>query len=192
MNSTHRSRNPFRRLGEASGIRRLLCALLVLAAAALVAGVVTEHLTVRTATSGPTQQPAHVDQGEGPGHVERGTESGTAPAVPVAGTATAAETETVLGLNTESIWLVAIAVMMSLGMAFLVLVTRNREVAFAAGVMAGAFVVLDCAELFHQAGEARPVVAGLAGLTKGLHLAAVVAAGIALLRFQRGRRQARA
>jgi hypothetical protein len=80
----------------------------------------------------------------------------------------------------------------SLGAAVLVLVSRRRVAVIGAGALAVAFIVLDCAELLHQAGEARPTIAALAGLTKGLHVAAAVTAGALLLHRQRGQERARA
>lgn len=212
MNSGPNPGGLLRALGEASRVRRLLSALLVLAAAVLVTGVVTEHVMARatssalggrveagghasggettvptggpTATAGVTPS-GHSEQGEPAGHVEGSGET--------AGSASGGtrDAERVLGLQTESPVLVTVAVLVSLGAAVLVLVSRRRAVVLGAGALAGAFVVLDCAELIHQVGEARPTIAALAGLTKGLHVAAAVAAAAVILHRQGGQERAR-
>jgi hypothetical protein len=81
---------------------------------------------------------------------------------------------------------VTVAVLLSLGAAGLVLAARRRTAVVGAGALAVAFVIVDCAELLHQAGEARATIAAFAGLTKVLHVAAALTAGAVLLHRQQG------
>lgn len=185
MNSIRGHLPPSCRPGQVSPIRCLLSALLVLAATVLVSGVVTEHLVVRHATAGAAQ-PGHPEQGEASGHPDRRTEVGGESAPAAGGLTGTGEAETVLGVHVESPMLVTLAVVLSLGAAALVLTIRRRAVVVGAGALAAVFVIVDCAELLHQAGEARPTMAVLAGLTKGLHVAAALTAGAMLVHRQWG------
>jgi hypothetical protein len=65
--------------------------------------------------------------------------------------------------------------------------SRRRLVLAGVGALAGAFVVVDCAELARQAGESRTTLAALAGVTKALHIAATVGVVVLLATVMRRR-----
>ena len=82
----------------------------------------------------------------------------------------------VLGVNLESSGVVALAVVVSVGMAAALWMTDRRAVAWAVVAFAGVFVLFDLAEVSRQLDESR---GGLALLAVALALGHAVAAGAA-------------
>ena len=102
---------------------------------------------------------------ESPGTAESGTEN--APA----------NSEMVLGVNPESIPLIAAALIGSAALAGAVWIYwRRRAVVWVAGVAMAAFAILDVVEVLHRFSEQHPTLVAVAGIVTLLHAAAAVVA----------------
>jgi hypothetical protein len=144
--------------------RRAIALLLIAAAALFVLGVRAEG-DEGTHTDEPRGEAAESTEGEEVTEAAEGAEEGEE------------REETVLGPDLESPLLVGAAVVVSILLAGLAL-ARDRRLLLTVTVFAGAFAVLDIAEVIHQLDEDNTGPAVLAAVI------AVVHAGAALLALQ--------
>ena len=166
---------------------RLLVALIVAATAAFVVGVAIERNQpaneAAQASGGKAETPSEraTESGEGVGEAGAHSDEGTsAEAGGASGSSERGHTdssEALLGVNPESTGLVAVAVVVSLLLAFAV--WRAPGVWWLLGAVAltmAVFAALDVREALHQANESRTGLTLLAGAVAGLHLAAALLA----------------
>lgn len=146
--------------------RWLLSALLIAGAALFAVGVIAErgrgdhHDAVTTAQG---------EAGESAGHDESGEGSA------VVG-ASESSSETVGGVNLESVPLVIAGVIASLALAALVWRRKERWLLWVAAGFAAAFAALDVAEVVHQIREKGAAIAVIGAIVALVHLAAVLVA----------------
>ena len=176
--------------------RILTATLLLVSAAAFAAGVALERgATSEESTSATTStQPSSADGAAseasrtpavaGESGAESGTESGAVHAAQ-------GGSESLLGVNPESISLVVAAVLLSVLLAVLVLTVGSPLVAVAITATMVAFTALDVREIAHQLNESRPGVASLAAVVALLHLLAAVPA-FSVIRGSVSRREVKA
>lgn len=167
--------------------RQVIAGLLITAAALFVIGVSAEG-NEDTHTDEPTSEAAETNQREEA--TEAAGEAAEAHAENEAGKQSEAreqqeaaeegekDEQVVLGLDPESPLLVGAAVVVSILLAGLTLARRDRRLLLTVAVFAGAFAVLDAAEMVHQLDEDNTGLAVLATVIAVLH------AGAALLAFQ--------
>jgi hypothetical protein len=150
------------------GRLRIVAGLLVVAAVLFVIGVAAE-------SDGDT----HTDEPGGEAAEHPGAESGEAgesaevraSEAAEGAEATEGDEERVLGLDLESPASVALALVLSGGLAAAVLWRPDRRVLVAIAVVAAAFAVLDIAEVSHQLDEDRTGLAVLAATIAAMHAA---------------------
>ena len=88
----------------------------------------------------------------------------------------AESSEKILGINTESSGVVAIAVLLAVALAFLVVLRPRRPLFLTVVAFAGAFAVFDVVEAIHQIDNSRPGIAAIAISLSLVHAAAALLA----------------
>jgi hypothetical protein len=175
-------------------LRAVLAALLVLSAALFAVGIVIERNAATTETHpGPvasaSSEGGHSEPGEGSTSGEgitagEGAEHQAASAAPEASLVSEpGESDAmILGVDLESPLFVGAAVLLSLGLAFAVLRTRNPVVPWAIAAFAVVFGLLDLREASHQLDEGRPGIATVAIILVAVHAAmALIAIRLAMV-----------
>lgn len=142
----------------------------------------TEAVSTTGATTGVSATPV-----EGSAEGEAAEHPATASTTTEAAVAETghSDSETLFGVNTESIPLVIFAVLVSVALAAAVLFSPRPPVLALILAIALAAVAFDVREAIHQSNESRETVMALAITAAALHGAAAVFAGVALLRRPR-------
>lgn len=163
------------------GSRTLLVALILTATALFAAGVAVEASTGGTQVEAPGES---VESTEATSHADEASEVGQGGEAHVEESGVQGEEGELLGLNPESMPLVVLAAVVSLGLALAVWLAAGSTAVLAATAIAmGVFAALDVRELIHQLGESAGLVAVIAGLVALLHTAAaLIALGAARVR----------
>ena len=158
---------------------RVLPVLMLLATVAFVIGVSIERRSGHTEST--SEHTASHESGEAAEHTEGAHgEAGEGHVVEPR----AEKSETIAGIDVESTPIVAVAVVVSLGLAGAALRWPRREMFAVAATFCVAFAILDGREFAHQLDEQAGGVATFAALALLFHLAA---AGVAILGLARGR-----
>lgn len=161
-------------LRELAQPRWFLSALLIAGAALFAVGVAAE----RNATDTHSETPTETAHTEGTAHVEvsgEETPHSEEPATEQAGPAESSS-ETVFGVNLESVALVIAATLASVALAALTWRWNCRLLLLATAAFAAVFAIFDIAELVHQIQESRAGIATLVVIIAALHIAAALVA----------------
>jgi hypothetical protein len=156
---------------EARGLRQLLAALMVTAAALFMVGVAREHsLHHSEAKPATATEPTHTEGGDEGSHTAERTS-------PQSSTETHSESTTegrVLGINIET-WPIVIAfAALLLGLAIALVRSRSRTVVAVTALVAGVAAAFDIAEVAHQTKESQTSLVVIAIVVTALHVAALV------------------
>lgn len=157
-----------------------LALLLVVGAALFAVGVgVERNGGDQHSESSATATTVHNEASEA--GAEGGSEGGNESTPHIEGSASEASahaesSEKILGINTESSGVVAVAVVLSIALAVLVIVRPRRPLFLAVVAFAGAFVAFDVVEAVHQIDNSRPGIAAIAILLALVHAAAALPA----------------
>jgi len=155
-------------------LRVVLAGLLVVSAALFAVGSTLE----RHREGGHANETAVAER-----HSETAAESGSESPGGSTETGHRSETETrLLGVDTESVGLEVAAIVLSLGVAIAVWVSRQRAVVVAVVALGLIFAAGDVRELVHQLSESRPGLAAIAALLIGVHLAVAAVAAVLAVR----------
>lgn len=156
----------------------IIAFLLVVSAIVFAVGVAIERSqghTEATSTGASSTAPEGSAEGEA---AEHGGTTATATTTEAGNT----DSETLFGVNTESIPLVIFAVLVSLALAVAVVLSPKPGVLAIIFVTALAAVAFDVREAIHQADESRQTVMAFAIAAAALHAAAAAFAGVAIVR----------
>jgi hypothetical protein len=168
---------PFARL------KLLLVCTLIASTALFAVGVAIERSHAESSAV-PGAEASHTDEGtggEGGGTTEAGSGEGSNPAEPT-GTVEHADSDAVfLGVDLESWWLVAIAVVASLGLAVAIWSRPIRPVLATIIGLGVVFAAFDLAEASHQASASNGGLVAIAALVALLHLST---AGLGVAAFR--------
>ena len=157
----------------------LFALLVVLATAAFVIGVSVE---TNQENSEAGVEETHTDEGSQAPEEGESEETGGGASEETESNSGESESETIIGINTESTPLIVLGAAFSLALAGAVLRWPRREAFAVAAVFCLGFAALDGRELAHQLDENGNTIAVLAGLTLVLHLAAAAVAALAVAR----------
>ena len=157
-----------------------LAVLLVVGAALFAVGVGVEHNGGDQHSESPaTATTVHTEASDT--GAEGGSEAGNESTPHIEGSSSEASahsesSEQILGINTESSGVVAVAVMLSIALAVIVIVRQRRPPFLAVAAFAGAFAAFDAVEAVHQIDNSRPGIAAIAILLALVHAAAALLA----------------
>ena len=168
--------------------RRIAAVVLVVATVLFVWGALAERSSARRETPPTATSTRSSSAATGSSDADGGVETHTGPTVAsVAGdadggraTVSSSETHRVLGVNVESGFTIIFGAVLSVVVAGLVAFRTDRRLLAIMMVLAGAFVVLEIAEVVHQRAEHRAALTTLAILAGLAHASAVIVAGHAL------------
>lgn len=172
--------HPLRRRAAAA-----VAVLLLAAAALLILGVLLEHRAGIEYPPGALtseQREAHHDESTEGGHHDESTDG--APVPTGAPASNGGETaERLIGISTESPWVVALGTVVSVALAAAVWQRPNRAVIIVVMAFTAAALVLDIVEITHQLGDGGTGLAVLAGVIAALRVTTLVG-GAYLFRSQ--------
>lgn len=156
-----------------SRLHLALVAILLMATAVFAAGAIAERSRADTHAE-PAAARSH-DESE-----DAGTEAGEEKVGAESGHPAKEESEELLGVDTESAPLIALAVIAGLGLAVVAAnpLADRTGVLVAIALVAAAWTALDVREVVHQLDSSRTGIAVLAIIAAALHLAAAVLAGV--------------
>jgi hypothetical protein len=169
--------------GTRSRWATILAVLLLAATALFVVGATVERQGHAETTSTSSEAEEHSEGEAGEGSNPEVSEEANLEAGESNPTGAESGSEAILGVDTESLPVITIAVLIALLLVAAIWWRPRREVLIVAIVFCLGAAVLDFRELLHQLDEGRNSVAILAAAVALLHLAAA-GAGVAALRSQ--------